>query len=346
MTLTDRQIGDLLTGTLNRLGRMRFNQIATRLQDYEFMRRLFKKDKVQFDDGIGIQRTLMTDHSNAAKNVSLYEPDNVNVGDVLQTISIPWRHTTTNWAYERREMLMNRGESRIVDLMKVRRTDAMISLTERIETDGWSLPAATDEKSVYGIPYWVVYNATDGFTGGAPSGYTTVAGLSPTTHTRWKNYSATYTSVTKDDAIKQMRTAYRKIGFKSPVDIRDFRVGSGDRYRIYCGETVINEFEQVGEAQNENLGRDIARMDGQMVFRGNPIVWVPKLDANTTSDEIYMLNLSYFNPVFLRGDYLRESQPRLAPSQHNTWVCHVDLTWNLLCTDRRKQAIISKSAIG
>src|SRR3990172_8119856 len=127
-TLADSDIGDLVKGTLNELGRMHFNQIATTLQNYECMGRLLRDDKISFDDGKAIQRTIMVDHSGAAKQVGMYETDVVNVGDVLVIMDIPWRHTTTNYAYERREILMNRGGSRIVDLLKVRRADSMISL--------------------------------------------------------------------------------------------------------------------------------------------------------------------------------------------------------------------------
>jgi hypothetical protein len=225
-----------------------------------------------------------------------------------------------------------------------------------MEDEFWQMPSAsTDKLECYGVPYWVVYNATDGHTGSNPSGHTSGAGgLDSDTYTRWKNYSATYTTVSKSDCIKLMRTAHRKIRFRSPVDIPDFRKGNGDQYRIYAGESVIADFEDLGEAQNENLGRDLApyqggrdisEMDGVLTFRRNPIIWVPKLDESGLTGQptapIYMLNFAWFYPVFLQGDYMRESEPAPAPHQHNTWQIHVDLTWNVLCTDRRSQAVLA-----
>lgn len=339
-TLTDQDIQDLVVGTLKELGRLKFNQIAQRLQEYEVFSKIMKKDKVSFDGGVGVQRSIMIDHSSAAKNVGLYEVDDVNVNDVLVQINIPWRHTTTNWAFERREILMNSGGyKKIVDLLKVRRTDGMLSLVELMEEDFWSKPAdSSDEVKPFGIKYWVVPNATEGFNGGNPSGFTAGAGnLNATTYPRWKNYTAQYTDVTKADLIKKMRTAYRKIRFKSPIQISDFRKGTGEMYRLYTNETLISSLEDIGEAQNENLGRDLASMDGEMVFRKNPIKWIPQLDEDSTNP-LYMVNWNYFCPVFLKGDYLRESDPMYAPNQHNTKVVHVDCTYNYLCTDRRRQA--------
>ena len=342
MPIEGSDIADLVKGTLQELGRLRFEQIAQRLTHYEVFSRLMKKDKMQFDDGYGIKRSVMTDHSDAAEHVGLYNTDTVNVADVLQTIEVPWRHTTTNYAFDKRELMMNRGASRIVDLLKVRRTDGMLSLIELMETAFWGKPTDSNDKiTPYGLTYWIVKNATTGFNGGAASGFTDgPGGLSPTTYTRWKNYTYQYTNITKDDLISGMRTGHRKIGFKSPVDVNDFRKGRGDMYRCYCCETVIKGIEDLGEAQNENLGRDIASMDGVMTFRRNPIIWAEKLDDDT-QNPLYMLDMSSFYPVFMRGDYLRETGPQQAANQHNVMVVHVDLTWNILCVDRRRQAVFN-----
>lgn len=358
MPLADADIRDLVTGTLQRLGRLKFQQIAQSLQNYEVMGRMLRDNRVLFEpDGYGIKRTIMIDQSGAARMVGLHEPDVVNVGDVLTTIDIPWRHTTTNYAYERRELLENRGESRIVDLMKVRRTDAMLGLTELMEDQSWDKPLDSSNKlDVFGFPYWVVWNTTIGHTGLNPAGFSSGPGnLNASTNARWRNYSGSWpTAIAANgtmaqDNISMLRTAYRKTGFKSPVDVPDFRMGAGDQYRLYCGEVVLSNIENYAESQNLNLGRDVAAMDGVTTFRKNPIIWVPWLDANQLpkgetqggTNRLYMINWGYFYPVFLQGDYLRETEPDKSPTQHNTWVVHVDLTWNILCVDRRRQAVFA-----
>ena len=341
--LSDKAIVDLVAGTLDNLGRLRFNQIAQELVRYEVLGRLMRRDKMKFDSGTGIQRNLMLNHSDAAKHVGLYAEDDVNVADVLGKIDIPWRHTTTNYAFERREMLMNSGGEKIVDLLTTRRSDAMLALAELMESAFWSKPdSSSDESEPYGVYYWIVPHATTGFYGGNPSGFSAGAGnLDSTTHPKWSNYTGSYTAVSKADLIAKMRRAYRQIRFESPVDIPDYRRGRGDQYRIYVNENTLEDMETLGESQNENLGRDLASMDDTMAFRRNPIIWVPYLDANDT-DPVYMLNFAWFYPVFLRGDYLRETEAKAVPNQHNVFAVHVDLTWNLLCTDRRRHAVLTK----
>lgn len=349
-TLSASEIKDLVTGTLKHLGRLKFNQIAQTLQQHEVMGKLMKKDRVQFDGGIGIQRTLQLDHNNAAKHVGLFNQDNVNVVDTLKTVNIPWRHTTTNYAWDRRELLMNTGESKVTDILKTRRVASFISLAELMEEAFWTgLPTTGNETQPYGVPYWIVKDKDQsGFYGYKPidqagTAFSTCAGLdcSATANPRWANWTDGFTTVSKSDLLRKMRKAARHCNFRSPIDINDYRKGNGQMFRYYTGETNLDALEQLGEAQNENLGRDLFSMDGQMTFRRNPIIWIPKLDADTDKP-VYGINFSWFHPVFLRGDYLEESPPDHPGDQHNVLAIHIDLTWNTLCTNRREQFCISE----
>lgn len=342
-TLAAVNIGDLVATTLRDLGRLKFQNVAQDIQDYEVFTKWFRRDKVAFESGIGIQRTLM----NAlveGQHVGLLDEDAVDLPDVLDQLQVDWRHAQASWCFIYQEALMNRGRSLILNILEPRRAAALIGLVKTIEDKAWgSPPSSTDKVLPWGVQYWVVPNASTGFNGGAPSGHTTVATVSLTDTPNFKNYTALYTTVSKSDLIKKMRAAHRKVRFKSPISINDYRNGRGDRYRLYTNETVISDIEDVGEAQNENLGRDVAAMDNTIVFRNHPIIWVPYLDANT-NDPIYMLDHSTFMPVCLRGDYLRESQADRAPNQHNVFQFFVDLSYNYLCVDRRRNAVFATAA--
>lgn len=344
MNLSADQIVDLVTTTQNELGRMKWTDIATNLTEYEVLPKMLKQDKVVFDGGKGITRNAMVTDSGAAKHVGLFAVDDVNVGDVMKTFTVPWRHTTTSYAFDRREEAMNSGAQAIVDLIKVRRADAMISLAKLLESTFWGKPATSaDTTTPYGLDYWIVYSATTGFNGGNPTGFSDgCGGLDSTTYTRWRNYTAQYTDVTKADLIAKMRTAHRKTDFKSPVDIPDYRTGKGQSFRIYMNETTIAAMETLGEGQNENLGRDLAAMDGTLTFRKNPLIYIPQLDDDT-GNPVYMVNWNAFFLAFLRGEYLREEKPTKASKQHTVFEVFVDLTWNTVCVDRRRQALIAKS---
>lgn len=340
-TVVATDLGDLVAGTLRDLGRLSFQNIAQEVQDYEVFTKWFKKDKVAFESGIGIQRTLMNKIQSVAAHVGLTDTDSVNIPDLLTTMQVDWRHMSTNWAFIYQEALMNRGRALILNIIEPRRYGALLDMVNTIEEKAWGSPPSSSNKTLpWGVQYWVVPNATTGFNGGAASGHTTVANVSLTDSPNFKNYTAQYATVSKTDLVKKLRTAHRKVRFKSPINYKDYRQGRGDRYRLYVNESVISDIEDIGEGQNENLGRDIASMDGTMVFRGHPIIWVPELDSNT-ADPVYMLDHSTFYPVVLRGDFLRESQAERAPNQHNIFQFFVDLTYNYVCVDRRRNAVLS-----
>lgn len=339
-TVTDRELLDMATTTLNELRREKVTQFAQRLTHYEVMGRIFKRDKTVIGSGQGVQQRVMVDHSGAAKQVGMTDLDNLNITDVMQFVDVPWRHTTTNFSWNRIEMLENRSPARIVDLLRTRRIDGMLSLAEQMETQFWSAPSAsTNELDVFGVPYWVVKPGAneEGFDGGNPSGFSGGAGgLDSDVFTRWVNYVADYATINKTDLLVKWRKAFRLTDFRSPLGSLDFRNGRGQRFRNYCNLDTITELETIGENQNENLGRDIASMDGMITFRQTAIVWVAELDSDSTNP-IYGLDFDWFFPVVLSGNAMHESDPTAATNMHNWMVVYVDLSWNVMCTDRRRQ---------
>lgn len=340
--LADQDILDLVATSLPNLGSLKFEQVAQELTNYEIMGRVLREDKITYDSpGVAVNTNIMLRQSGAARMTQIHEVDNVNIADVMGKTQVPWRHTDTSYGFSRLEVLENAGEGKIVDLLTVRRTDAMISLVELLEDQGWGIPTGpSDKKNVWGIPYWIQKNASEGFFGGNASGFSDMAGIDASVETRHRNWTAQYTNVSKTDLIRKMRKGYRHIRFISPLgkDNGYAQGNSGDMYRIYCGETPYAAFEEVGEAQNENLGKDIASMDGMIVFRGNPIIYVPQLDGDAQSP-VYMLNFNKMGAMVAEGDYLHESEVMRMPLQHNDFQRFVDLTWNINVRLRRNQAV-------
>jgi hypothetical protein len=272
-----------------------------------------------------------------ANHVGLHGTITPNQTDHLTTLKVDWVHAETHWVYERRDKLMNVGQNLVNDVIEPRRFNAMYEMAEILEEGGWSSPPADTYREPFGIPHWVVKNASTGFNGGLPGNWTTVGNVNLTTYPNFKNYTAAYVNISKDDAVKSLRTATRKINFKSPVDIAEYRKGS--RYRLHVNEATISNMEDVAEQQNENLGRDLAPYDGSVVFNRNPIRYIPQLDGDT-SNPIYMIDHESFHPVVLKGDYLYEHPPTRGANQPNTWYIVVDLSYNFICIDRRRNAVL------
>lgn len=337
MPLTPAAIKDLVQSTLADLGPMRMTLNATDLRDFPVMQDMLKKDKVAFDGGIAIERNIWTDRGNSAKQTSLHGEDTVSIVDTLKKIRAEWKYTTFSYAYERRNILMNRGsDKKLLDYIKHQRNIALLDLAHHWEDQFWTLANPADTEAINGLPFWVVKNATEGQNGGTPAGYSTPPG--GLDHPKWKNQTFTFSVISKSDALAAMRRAGRNTKFKSPISIQDYRSGTGARYKIYVNYKTLDEMETLLEEQNDNLGTDLWKYDGAATFRKSPIIAVDKLNADTT-DPIYMLDMSQFYPVFLEGDYMTETEPTWMQGRHNTLVVNGDCTVNWLCNDRRVQAV-------
>jgi hypothetical protein len=339
MAFTASDVPDLVKGTLYRLGRMKFQQIAQSLVRYEIFTKWFKEDKVVVGDGLGLQRNMMTRHATTARHVGWNDPDRVAMASVLEQLKVEWVQLTDAWGFDYRETLMNKGASQIVDIIKARRASTMLSIASELETKAWSAPSASNTVDPKGIPHWLVKSATTGFNGGYPSGYTTIGGLNLETQApTFKNYTFAYSAFNKTSLVKPWRTAMRVTDFVSPVSIDDYRGEVGRQFRHYVNEATLSNIEDIGEAQNENLGRDLSTMDGKMTFNSNPIIYVPQLDSDT-QNPIYSIDHSTFYPIVLQGMFLLEHDAIRAPENHNRYYIPVDLMYNYICIDRRRNTV-------
>tara|TARA_Y100000004_G_scaffold164609_2_gene194872 strand:+ start:6550 stop:7617 length:1068 start_codon:yes stop_codon:yes gene_type:complete len=345
-TLQADDIVDLITITQRDLGKLRWTDLSYDLQEYIALPSILQKEKVTYGSGFGMQWNVMTGTSGATKDVGLYEVDSVNVADVMTTANVPWRHMTTNYAIERREIAMNTGAAQIVDLVKIRRHDAMVDLAKHLETRWWSKPdTSSDTLKIFGVPYWITWtdnssaSPNGGFDGGNPDGFSAGAGgIDSNSVSSWKNWCAKYTNVSSTDLIRKWRKAATFTKFMAPQPSPSY--GTGARYGYYTNYDVIGPLEEVLESQNDNLGNDIASKDGQLLFRQVPVTWCPFLE-DRAGDPIYGINWGQFKPAFLSGEYLREEGPTKASNQHTVFQTHVDLTMNVMCTDRRANFVLA-----
>lgn len=343
-------IADLFNSTQDDLDRHDLTNLTTDIQKFEGYSRLLKQE-VDFVRATGKKINLLTDDGDAAKHVGLFDTDDMNVVDGLVVGRVPLRHSTTNYAIDMKEEEMNSGSAtQILELRSIRRAQGLMSLAKLVEKAIWiGATSSSDATTPFGMRYWITQSDTEGFNGGNHSGFSGgPGGISASTYPKWSNWTAQYTNVSKTDLIKKMRKAHLKIDFVSPVTISDFRGITGDQYRIYVDTDTILELEELLEAQNENLGSDLASMDGTAVFRRNPIVRVPYFDTSDFTTEhsgeenpVLFINWGAMRLIGLAGHNMKEMS-RVAGNQHTVVETHIDLSWNVWCGDRRALARISK----
>lgn len=334
------QLADIAATTLKFLNRPNYTELARDLRRFTAFKQIFNQNRVVLDGGSGIQWDVMVAGSNSAQNNGLGALDSLDISDGMVQASADWRNSSASYAVEGREIAVNAGSSRIVDLFRTRRARCMIGLAELMENNWWGPPVAlSDSITPWGVNTWIVKNASEGFNGGAPSGYTSI-GLNPTTYPRWKNWTAQYTSVTKDDLIRKVRKAFEYTNFEPPIEESMPTTNTGDDMKLYSNYALVAGLEEVLESQNDNLGTDVASMDGKVVIRGRPILVVPKLDADTTNP-LYGINWGDVKTYVLKGWWLRETNVPIYPGQHTISAHFLDSTYQPVFLNRRTSFVIA-----
>lgn len=320
-----------------------FLDLQTDLQDHVAVREMWKgRNKKVFAGGEDWQFDCQVDHNHSARTVDLYETDGSSLTDTMVKGSVKVRHVNAHYIYDLHEKDFQRGGTSIVDLVMTRYTGMMISLFELLEELLWSKPVDdSDTKTPFGVAFWVTKHATEGFNGGNPSGFTSGrAGISTLTNPRWANWTAQYTNVSKTDLVRKMRTAHRRTQFRSPVSHANPDLGAM-KNGIYTNDTVIGLLEEVLEDQNMNLGNDLDSKGGRVLFKGSPLTYVPKLNSDT-SDPIYMLDWKHLVLGVLAGWENNLSAPYMVPNKHLVRRVDLDASMNMVATNLRSQAVISK----
>lgn len=335
------QLADFVTLTLHKYIRNKWSDIALDLQQYIAMSHLLSDGRDSFDGGEMLSWQVKVANTQNARNTGLFDEDKTTIADGFVTASVPWTFQTVSWAYDEREDVFQSSMERIVSVVRAREHMAMSDLAELLEMNFFGTPANPNDQEEklkpYGLRYWFVRNPTEGFTGTVPSGFTNVANISPTTYPNWSNWSAAYQSISKQDLVRKWRKASVYTKFKSPVKFPE--TGTKARWVYLTNYAVLGPLEEILEAQNSSLGNDLASKDGQVLFRRNPVVFAPYLDADS-QNPIYGINWGKFKVVFKTGEYMKRSKPIMSKDNHRVRAIFLDNSTQFKCLDRRQGGFV------
>jgi hypothetical protein len=341
MPLQINQIDDAVQLTLNNfIQKGSFVDMQTDIMDHVATREMWKDRKKVFEGGIEWEFQVQMDHNHSARAVGLFETDVGALKDTMTNGSVGPRHVNAHFEYDQREKDFQRGATQIVDLIKTRSQAMYVSLYDFLEERLWTKPTdSTDTTNIFGIPYWIVKNATVGLTGGNPSGFTSGAGnIDSTVYPRWKNFSGAYVAVDEDDLLEKMRKAHRETQFRSPMShaVPTFPSKNG----IYVNSSTFGDVEKLYDERNMNLGSDLGGKAVQ--FKGTAITYAPYLD-NDASNPVYMIDWKYMVVGCMAGWENNLTAPYMVPGKHTVRRVDIDMSANTICTDRRRQTVLYKA---
>lgn len=349
-----QSVYDLLKVTLKNYPHKGKLTVLQERHAFPIMNRMFRSDRMFLRGGTAISEKLMIDENGAAKMVQPFEEHEANVVDVMVTMELPWRQSQVDWSIEKGEILRNgsgqftgRSVVQIVDITKIRRASADLSMANMIEGLGWKAPTSTsDKKNPYGVFYHLppittgqVAVGNSGHIAQNPSGFNDTAGIdaSDDANALWRSYVDLWDNSTPtitDNDVRKLVRMHRNLRFQVPMNAKDWTSETFSDFQGYVSESRLEAFEEKARANNESLGADLAMFSGQVVIKGTPLSWVQELD-DVSTDPFVLLNHNHWNIFVLEGDNFVESVEPGGVRLHRVTTTFTDITWNMGTLNRR-----------
>ena len=281
--------------------------------------------------------------------------------DSLISVSIDWRFIADHYSYTEQEVTLNSGDPQTYykNLLKSKRQACETSKFNKMEDALLAAPSnanmeAADGKTPYSLGALIT---SDGL---APTGFTTIMGINPTTETGWRNQTENYDSDNPTDTtsglVRAMDRMWYKTRFISPAG------GMSEYYESDRLQKMVIATNLDGVTLIQTLTRDandrltpannLGWIAGKAVYSGLPIEYVSTLDTALTNDgsawasgqpPFYYLNLEYCYPIFHSEKYMTEKEPMTPTRQPFSSVVWKTTYYNLFMKSRKRQGLISAS---
>jgi hypothetical protein len=305
--------------------------------------------------GVGLERTLMVENGGESEWIDEFAETTGTIIDHLKKMKVDYCLLHDSLTYMKGELLDNRGEAKLNDIILPRRRSMWLRVAKTMESAFFGTPVPSNSLVPWGLLYWIVKNPEEGFNGGYPSGFEKIGNINLTEVPNFKNYTNEYTAITKGDLITKMRKAHRATNWKSP---RTDKGVTGDaqpsKRLILTNEDVLEGMENIGEAQNENLGRDLAPYtagqngpmglmktgQGDLMFKQNPIIHARKLDSDSTNP-LYGLDMSTIHAMTKAGDNMDLGEFEKHPTQGRAYTAKLYHSHQTICTNRRNNWVLN-----
>lgn len=343
-TLSPDSIDDLVETTYNRtLKKGKWTDISLDKQFYCLAQRYLRGKKMPVQATPEMIWKLQVRNTETARFTGLFSKDQHDVQNLAVGAQQEWALATANWAYDVQEREFQQDWTQIVDYILMREHAMYNDWWELMEESFWLAPTSSDQdpRPLSGLPFWIQKNATEGFNGGDPSGFSSGAGNVATgTYANWKNYTFRYAKISRDDFVAKAIKAMDFTSFTPPHEFPEASPSKDPTWSFYTTYAVREPLWQFLDTRNDNL-RDVAGMAiSDPKLRGIPVKWVPALTNSSsgavdTTNPFYGVNWTTTKFMFKKGWDMKRTGPIAKDGQRHVRVVHLDSTCNLAVDNRR-----------
>lgn len=281
-------------------------------------RRLNKNGKVKKSTGGGyeIVRPLDYAENSTYQRYSGFDVLDIGQSDTLSAAKYDWVQAAISVVASGRELRMNAGKERIIDLVKQRTKNAIRTASNNMSVDLYSSGSLTNQMG--GLGHIIQSN-----------GEGTVGGINAATYTFWKNQfkeldgTGTYADI-KNDMLDLWLSLVRG------TDKPDLIVSTHDLYSAYWDS--LTDLQRYRNQDEPDTFQTIRFQSADVIFDNND-------NFTTTGEKMYFLNTDYIELV-VHPD--ADWTPMEEKSSVNQDAAVVTMIWQgqLVCSNRSLQGIV------
>lgn len=287
---------------------------------------LQRKKKIRTESGgLTIATPLEYAENSTYQRYSGFDVLNVAQSDVMTAAEYQWRQIAINVVASGRELRINSGGDRIINLAKSRLKNAMNTLRNQFSSDVYS--DGTLSNQINGIQALV-----------ADAGTGTVGGIDSSTWTFWRNKVQSAAAPISGGAITPGPTTMEQLMNQLYLEMvrgndkPDLGIASNDYFSFYeLGQSSIKRYTSDGNAGSADGGfTSLKYKNMDIIFDGN---------SGIPASRMYFLNTDYLELVAHR-DCNMTVMDEVKPYNQDAVVIPILWMGNLVCTNRSLQGVI------
>lgn len=272
------------------------------------------------DGGLNIVEPLDYASNSTYQRYSDWDVLNIAASDVISAASYPWRQVAIHVVASGRELLINSGDSQIIDLAKSRIKNAIRTFSNSFSSDLYSSGSLSNQ--IGGVAAVVADTNTN-----------TIGGIDASIWTFWGNsvYDASDNGVTPSATTIEgslMLPLWLTLD-RGPDDQPDLIVADNTYYQYF--ENSQTSLKRYSGADSANGGFvTLKYKSADVLFDGS---------SGITSNRMYMLNTNYLYLAAHR-DADMEQVKDIRPVNQDGVVIPILWMGNLVCSNRKQQGVI------
>jgi hypothetical protein len=309
---------ELVTSTFRKHRKEIKDNLSNRNALYKYINE--RGNKITEDGGLTIVTPLDYAANGTYQRYSDWDTLNISASDVISSAEYQWRQIAINIVASGRELRINSGDSRIMELAKARMKNAIRTFNNNFSSDLYSSGSLSNQ--VNGLQAIVADVNTN-----------TVGGIDASAWTFWQNkvYDISVNGVTLSATTIEgslMLPLWLQLD-RGPDDCPDLIVADNIMYGFYeASQVSIKRYTDKDMVSGGFSSLKYKKAD--VIYDGN---------SGIPSTHMYMLNTEYLKLVTHKDADLTEL-PEQRPVNQDGVV--IPLLWqgNLVCSNRAQQGVI------